>query len=259
MKQTDRNRIFLTIFLTMIGLSFCLWSLIDYYRLGYESEAKYEALADLCKPLPTQAAAQDFAEAPIPFREILPEYQVLVDWNPDFVGWLEIENTAINYPVVQTAEDPEYYLYRHFDGDKNSRGCLFAEATCDVALSDNVTVYGHNMTDGTMFADLLRYADPAFLDSHPLIRFDSRREHRSYRIFAVFRTTAIAGEGFEYHKFTDARNEADFNAFIDHILAISLYPTDITPQYGDQVLCLSTCESYEDHERFVVAAVLYYE
>lgn len=258
MKQTDRNRIFLTIFLTMIGLSFCLWSLYDYYRLGYESEAKYEALADLCQTAPTQAAGT-VPDSPVSYGEILPEYQVLVDWNPDFVGWLEIADTKINYPVVQTPEDPEYYLYRHFDEEKNSRGCLFAEATCDVALSDNVTVYGHNMTDGTMFAGLLRYADPSFRESHPLIRFDSRREHRNYRVFAVFRTTAIAGEGFSYHKFVDARDEADFNAFIDHILAISLYSTDITPQYGDQILCLSTCESYKDHERFVVAAVLDYE
>lgn len=254
MKETDRKRIFLTIFLTMIGLSFCLWSMMDYYRLGYESEAKYEALADLCQTVPTQAA-----ETALPFGEILPEYQVLVDWNPDFVGWLEIVDTKINYPVVQTPENPEYYLYRHFDGERNSRGCLFAEATCDVALSDNITVYGHNMADGTMFAGLLRYTDPSFWESHPLIRFDSRREHRNYRIFAVFRTTAIAGEGFPYHQFTDAESEADFNAFIDHVLAISLYSTDITPQYGDQILCLSTCESYKDHERFVVAAVLVYD
>lgn len=252
----SRNRAWLTIILTLIGLYFCLWSLLDYYRLGYESQSKYDSLAAMLQTMPTEPLTTATDPAFPATGENLSEYQILLDWNPDFVGWLEIEGTTVRYPVVQTPDDPEAYLYRHFDGTESTRGCIFADGSCDVDLSDNITLYGHNMKDGTMFADLIRYENSAFCQAHPTIRFDSLTERRTYRVFAVFRTTAIAGEGFAYHQFTDARNEADFNAFIDHILAISLYSTDITPQYGDQVICLSTCESYEDHERFVVAAVL---
>lgn len=252
MNRNDRKRIWLTVFLTCIGLYFCLWSLIDYYRAGYESQSKYDSLSAMLQTLPPETVPESQPQG----SQILPEYQVLLDWNPDFAGWLEIEGTTVNYPVVQTPEDPEAYLYRHFDGTESSRGCIFADGACDIDRSDNITLYGHNMRDGTMFADLTRYESYKFYEAHPVIRFDSLTRHRSYRIFAVFRTTAIAGEGFAYHKFVDAADEAAFNAFIDRCLALSLYSTDIVPQYGDQVICLSTCESYEAHERFVVAAVL---
>lgn len=249
-----RKQIFflLAVLLCLSVFAFSAWKVGSYYLAGRESQSRYQELAAMATTLPSGST-----ESPTsPESGILPEYRSLYELNPHMVGWIAIEGTVINYPVVQTPEDPEYYLYRDFDGTDNPRGCLFADAACDVESSDNVTVYGHHMVDGSMFGGLLDYAAQSFWEEHSSFRFDSLTQRRSYEIFAVFRTTASVGAGFPYHSFVDAADEAEFDAFIARCKALSLYDTGITPTYGDQLLCLSTCEYSQENGRFVVAAVL---
>lgn len=188
--------------------------------------------------------------------DVLPEYGELFSQNPHLVGWIEIPGTVINYPVVQTPEEPEYYLYRNFDGENSKWGCVFADGACDISTSDNVTVYGHNMKDGTMFAGLLKYDAEVYRQEHPTIRFDTLTQRQTYEIFAVFRTTTNLGEGFACHQFSNADSESEFDDFVARCKALSRYDTGITPEYGDRVLCLSTCEYSQENGRFVIAAVL---
>ena len=91
--------------------------------------------------------------------DFLPWYQELHSQNPDMVGWLQIENSKINYPVMQTSVDnANYYLYRDFEKNDSVRGCIYAREECDVFKpSDNITLFGHNMKDGSMFAYLGNY------------------------------------------------------------------------------------------------------
>lgn len=241
-------------------------SLAEYFLEARKSESRYTELAEMAAAIPTPAPSSVPEETTVPptlpavdaFSEptILPEYQSLYALNPHMVGWLRIEGTVINYPVVQTPEDPEYYLHRDFDGTANPRGCIFADGACNVDSSQNVTLYGHHMVDGSMFAGLLDYDSRSFWEAYPTIRFDSLTQRRTYRIFAVFRTTADTSKGFPYHTFVQTDDPAAFDAFVTRCKALSCYDTGITPAYGDQILCLSTCEYHKDNGRFVVAAVL---
>lgn len=189
--------------------------------------------------------------------DLLPWYTDLHNQNPDMVGWLQIENTKINYPVMQTSVDnPSYYLYRDFDQNESYRGCIYAWEKCDIFKpSDNITLFGHNMKDGSMFAYLGNYYDKATWEENPMIFFDTLTESHVYKIFAVFKTSGTDNVGFAYHQMVDAESEEAFNEFIATCKELAFYDTGITPVYGDKILCLSTCEYTIDNGRFVVAAV----
>ncbi len=187
---------------------------------------------------------------------ILLEYAPLYALNPDMAGWLTIEGTRINYPVMHTPGRPDYYLERSFEDKYNAWGCIYAREECDLEEpSDNITIYGHNMKDGSMFAGLNAYTSREFWEEHRYIRFDTLREHHTYEIFAVFTTTASQGQGFEYHNFINAADEQEFDTFIAKCLSLSLYGTDLVPEYGDKIICLSTCEYSQTNGRLVIAAV----
>ena len=229
-----------------------------------ESIQNAEAVVETAPSRPTQPDATEVSAPEDPTTEentstepqILPEYQPLYDMNPHLVGWIKIDNTPINYPVMQTPTQKDYYLRRNFDKEYSDRGCIFVREQCDVfAPSDNITIYGHNMRDGSMFAGLSRYLSRDFLQENSLITFDTIYEHHTYQVFAVFRTTASAGKGFGYHLFSDAADETQFNEFVATCKSLSLYDTGITPAYGDKIICLSTCEYTQVNGRLVVAAV----
>jgi len=187
---------------------------------------------------------------------ILPEYAALYEENPDLVGWMTIDGTPVNYPVMQSPDRPDYYLHRNFQREHNSHGCLYVRESCDVfAPADNLTIYGHHMRDGSMFASLESYRKEDFCKEYPTIRFDTLYEHHTYTIFAVFTTLASVGDGFSYHLFEDAADETEFNDFVSACKNLSLYNTGITPRYGDKLICLSTCEYTRTNGRLVVAAV----
>lgn len=187
----------------------------------------------------------------------LPGMKQLFERNDHLVGWIKIDGTQIDYPVMQTRVDnKDFYLDRDFDKEHSVRGCLYVREECDVYKpTDNVTIYGHNMKDGSMFAYLGEYYDKDVWKNNSLIFFDTLFESHVYKIFAVFKTSANIGAGFSYHRMEDAASEEDFNEFISTCKNLSFYDTGITPVYGDKIICLSTCEYTLDNGRFVVAAV----
>lgn len=186
---------------------------------------------------------------------MLYEYQLLYEINNDLVGWISIDGTTINYPVVQSPYEANFYLRKNFYKEKATCGTIYVREACDVNKpSDNVTLYGHNMRNGTMFADLHKYEKPSFWASNRFIQFNTLTEYHQYEIFAVFITSATMGEGFRYHIFDDATNAAEFDEFVAGCKSISLYDTGITPQYGEKLLTLSTCDKSIDNGRLVVVA-----
>ena len=189
---------------------------------------------------------------------ILAEYAPIYEKNNDVVGWIKIDGTQIDYPVMQTPDRPNYYLHRDFNGTyiEDGAGCIYIREECDMNKpSDNITVYGHNMLNGSMFRALLDYEDKEAWEYNPLIFFDTLYEYHVYKIFAVFKTEASIDRGFKYHNMIDAYDEEEFNDFIATAKELSCYDTGITPKYGDKIICLSTCEYTLPNGRFVVAAV----
>ena len=184
---------------------------------------------------------------------VLPEYAQLYLMNTDLVGWIAIDGTAVNYPVMQTPDRVDYYLYRDFFHKDSKHGCIYAREQCDVNNSDNVVIYGHRMKDGSMFNNLLLYKDRDYYEDRRYIQFNTLTERHTYEIVAVF-TTVATESGFGYHLFNDAANQEEFDAFIAQCKALSLYDTGVDAQYGDKLITLSTCEYSRDNGRMVLVA-----
>lgn len=239
----------------------------SYLLEGKKQAARYDELAQSVKDAqataPSTEAPAEQATDPTETVEteptepqMLPGYAELWELNNDLVGWLRIEDTVIDYPVMHTPDAPNFYLDKDFDKNNSARGALYIREECDVfEPSDNVTIFGHTMMDGSMFAYLHNYVEPFIWEENPLIFFDTLYEYHVYKIFAVFKTTANLGEGFAYHQMEYAESEEDFNEFIATCKDLAFYDTGITPEYGDKVICLSTCEYSQENGRLVVAAV----
>ena len=188
---------------------------------------------------------------------ILPEYLPFYEQNSDMVGWLTIPGTKVDYPVVQSpADNPDFYLYRKFDKHWSDWGAIYCRPDTDVyAPSDSIVLYGHHMLDGSMFTGLDPYRKYDFWAEHQTLTFDTLYEHHTYKVFAAFKTSANEDQGFMYHRFINAADEEEFKQFVATIKNLQLYETGITPQYGDKLLLLSTCEYILDNGRFIVCAV----
>lgn len=187
--------------------------------------------------------------------QLLKEYAELYKINNHLVGWIQIPGTAVNYPVLQNKDATDYYLHKDIYREYSRHGCIYVREACDVfAPSDNITIYGHRMKDGTMFHALNSYAEKEFYDEHKYIYFDTLTEYHTYEIIAVFVTTATKGEGFRYHAFDTAADAAEFDAFVSQCKALSLYDTGVTVEYGDKLITLSTCDYSVTNGRMVVVA-----
>ena len=244
------------------------WTLYSYFREAKRSDALYDSLAQLVEKTrqeaqtaptaprqpeeaPTLTEPQEAPEAP------LPDYTPLLRLNPDLVGWLRVPDTKINYPVLQTPEDPDYYLHRDFEGKEAAAGALYVQADCDVTKpSDNVIIYGHNMKNGSMFGELEKYEDRAFWEAHPTFTFDTLERRQTFEIVTVFKTFVYSdsADSFKYYRFVEAEDEASFDAFLADSRERSLYDTGVEAHYGDQLLTLSTCEYSRENGRLVVLA-----
>ncbi len=184
---------------------------------------------------------------------VLDNLRLLYAYNPDTVGWLSITNSGgvsfIDYPVVQSY-DNNFYLRRSFFGGYASGGTVFMHYRCDpVELSKNTVIFGHNLKDHTLFAQLLKYAGASFYNSAPVIEFSTLYEDYKFKIFAAFYTTIH----FNYIRPDFARAE-DFTAMIDEITARSVITTNVGVTAEDSIITLSTCAYVDGVEgaRFVV-------
>lgn len=189
--------------------------------------------------------------------KILDKYIVLHEENPDFAGWLKINGTKIDYPVMSRENDNNYYLDKNFKGEKDKNGLLILDYRSDVlAHRQNIIIYGHNMKTGVMFGTLKKYKDKAFAEQNSIINLDTLYEECEYKVIAALLSeVAYADEDvFKYYDAIDISTEENFNAFKEHILTNSLYVMDENIEYGDSCLVLSTCDNYKEDGRFVVIA-----
>lgn len=178
--------------------------------------------------------------------------------NSDIVGWLEIEGTNINYPVLQS-DDNEYYMTHTYKKEYSRDGSLFLDKDYDWDLpSTNLLIYGHNNRRSTeMFVELLKYKDEEFYNEHKTIRFTTAEEDAEYEIISAFLSRVYYKSEtnvFRYYYFINAENEEEFNDFVENSKKASLYEIEATAEYGDQLITLSTCEYSQEDGRFAVVA-----
>ena len=187
--------------------------------------------------------------------QVLPEYARIYEMNNHLVGWITIDSTVINYPVLQNPDQKDYYLKRDFYRNSSSYGAIYVQENCDVFTpSDNLVLYGHRMKDGSMFAALHNYKEKSFYQEHPYIQFDTIKERHTYQIVSVFLISSMKDNPFQYHLFTDAQSPEEFDQFIKNCSKYALYDTGVSAQYGDKLITLSTCEYSNLNGRLVVVA-----
>ena len=177
--------------------------------------------------------------------------------NNEVIGWLEIADTNINYPVLQSA-DNEYYLTHNYKKETVTGGSLFLDKNFDMTNgSSNYLIYGHRNKQGLMFEDLLKYTDKDFYNAHKTVRFTTIKDDSNYEILSIFYSRVYYKSEtnvFRYYNFVNANNEQEYSDFVDNCKKASIYDTGINATYGDQLLTLSTCEYSQEDGRFVVIA-----
>ena len=233
-----------------------------YYQVSAKSAREFEELAAL-KEAGLQSALSGEKKVKIHLTEedttvpdILPEYEKVHQKNQKLIGWVKIDDTIIDYPVMQTINN-EYYLDHNFNQEEDRNGCIFMDYQCDVVKGcDNIILYGHHMKSGKMFGTLNKYSSESYFEEHPVIQFDTIYEKGQYQVMYVFRSKVYSEEDvtFKYYQFINAASEMEFNSYLNEMAALSLYDTGVTAAYGDKLLTLSTCDYQEKKGRFVVVA-----
>jgi len=188
-------------------------------------------------------------------KVLLAQYAELYDQNPELYGWIRIDGTVIDYPVMRSVEEPEKYLHANFQAAYSYAGTPFVDYQCSND-SDNMLIYGHNMLDGSMFRSLIKYENKNYWEAHPTIMYSDLYDEYEYEVVAAFydRVYKKTEDVFKFYQFIDAENEDDFYTSVFHLKDKSLYDTGIDPQYGDQLITLITCAYHVENGRFVVVA-----
>lgn len=174
--------------------------------------------------------------------------------NNDLIGWIKISGTNIDYPVMQSKKNPNYYLNRDFYKKYSSYGVPYMSENCNIYDSDNIVIYGHNIKNGKMFGGLEKYKSKEFYENHKIIELSTLNGKEQYEIFAVLKTVAYSEKGFKYYQYTKFSNEENFNAFIGKCKELSILKTNMTPEYGSKLITLSTCAYHAENGRLVIIA-----
>ncbi|MCD8054960.1 MAG: class B sortase [Lachnospiraceae bacterium] len=254
-----KKKICITIMAVLAALfAVSTYFICSYFIQGQAQAVLYNDLAEQVEEatVPSETGATDGTEPEATESAILPELAMLYEQNTDLVGWITIADTNINYPVVQSVDNPNFYLKHAFDGSYSDYGCPYVQENCDIYYSDNIIIYGHHMKNGSMFCDLEMFKSESFWQAHPTIFFSTLTEKAEYEIVAVFKTVVYTNseDAFRYYTFVNAESAEDFDSFINRCKALALYDTGVTAEYGDKLITLSTCEYSQTNGRLVLVA-----
>ena len=241
---------------------FCSAMFTHQYLDAKNSKAAFDDLTNLITEIDEPQKDTGAEEADLSAEELAAaeaalareKYAALFAQNNDFIGWIKVDGTNVNYPVMQTPNKPDFYLKRSFDKSYSDYGVPYIDEACMTGISNNLVIYGHHIKGQKMFGALENYKSKDFYEEHKTIRFDTLTKQGEYEIIAVFKTVAYSSAGFRYYDFVDAEDENDFNAYIAKCKELALYDTGVTAEYGDRLITLSTCEYSAQNDRLVVVA-----
>lgn len=264
-KRSRRQNLLLILFAAFL-ITFIVSGILflTSYSSAKEEKQAFEELAELVNRSEGASATTVPEASPLPdntgsYEPPQDETSILaslVERNSDFCGWLSISETNINYPVMLTPNDPEYYLRRDFDQNDSVSGVPFIGDGCDLS-SDNIIIYGHNMKNGTMFSDLTKYSEKEYMESHGIISFDTLEGPADYEVIAAFQDRVHYQDEknvFRYYEYGGSLTAEQFINYVKNVMNLSFYDTGVDVEYGDQLLTLSTCAYHVKDGRFVVVA-----
>ena len=222
----------------------CIVSLIIYYCYKQDKDILGSITIDESK------ITDEITERMLKVEELKKE-------NGDIIGWLEIPNTNISFPVMQ-GTDNQYYMTHTYKKEDSKDGSIFLDKDYNWDLpSSNLLMYGHNNKNGNMFQGLLEYQEESYYKEHPTIKFTTPKEDCEYEIISAFKSRVYyksEKDVFRYFYFINAESEEEYNNYVEESKKASLYDTGKTANYGDQLLTLSTCEYSQEDGRFAIVA-----
>lgn len=253
-KKTLNNKVRITL---IIVLFICLICSVSYLIMQNINSNKNKNLYnELQEDIISDKVTEELSQVNSEFIEKVKELQ---KENADVKGWIRIEDTIINYPILQTT-DNDYYLTHNYKKEKSKYGSIFINTNSNLKdVNSNVIIYGHNMKDGQMFTDLLKYQDKSFYEEHPTIKIVTEESEKQYEIIYVFKSRIFYQDEknvFRYYKYYSFENENKYNEYINNCKKEQLYDTGKTATYGDQLITLITCEYSQENGRLVVVAKL---
>ncbi|MDE7445997.1 MAG: class B sortase [Lachnospiraceae bacterium] len=258
-KQEKRRKLIVTLASVVAVLCFGYFGV--YYFFSVRTSMDYNQLAELKGSevlAETNHISNDFGihKTSVLLPDVLDEYKTLYEKNKKLIGWLKIDDTIIDYPVMQTSNN-EYYLDHNFNQEYDKNGSLFLDCDCSIyPVSTNLIIYGHHMKSGQMFGQLQKYAKESYYQDHKLIQFDTIYEKGTYEVMYVFRSQVYNEEDivFKYYQFINANSYMEFDSYMAEMEKLSLYDTGIKAGFGDSLITLSTCDHSQEDGRFVVVA-----
>lgn len=227
------------------------WNLYNMNQSTARTTELYEALAE-AKPttLPTEPDDVNAGYSPVEN----PWLQELKEQNSDLVGWLTVEGTNIDYPVMQNFKKEDFYLNHDFSKRRDGHGTPFLDADCRLSASENLIIYGHHMQDNTMFQNLMKFRSQAFCEAHGSIHLDTVEDSRDYQVVFVMVISAQEAQAFPYHQKINLSREADYLDFLEQCQQYAVWQGQQLPKPGTGLLTLSTCEYTKEDGRLVIVA-----
>ena len=242
-KKIKLNSILTTVFVAIILI--CIGYLIYQIYIMNANKNIYENIV-ISKDIDTTQVTENMAKV-----------QTLQQENEDVKGWIKIDDTNINYPILQTTNN-DYYLTHNYKKEKTNYGSIFMNSNCNIKDNNsNIIIYGHDMKDGQMFKHLLKYEDKVFYDEHSNIKIATEEQESNYKIISVFKSRVFYQDEknvFRYYQYYNLENENKYNEYIENCKKIQLYDTGETATYGEQLITLITCEYSQKNGRMVVVA-----
>ena len=177
------------------------------------------------------------------------DHKSLLEQNPDYIGWIQIPDTEVSYPVYKSSDNNDY-LHHNAEGEYSYAGCIFMDKDNENMDDYNVIFHGHNMRIGTMFHTLKNYTNVGYYNTHPFIIFYTKDgERKIYRIYSFYSENASKLENTAYKTlFSSTKEKTDF---LNDSKDKSMVNTNQNVSESDNILTLSTCTS-SGNGRFIV-------
>ncbi len=227
--------------LILIFLSIFIFSVYNLYKIFYEYKQNKDVYNDV-----GEIVVKEDKEIQIKNEE----YLALKEINEDYLFWISIPETNVNYPVVKSKNN-EDYLYKNFKGEDNKGGCLFVDSRNVSEEDDNIIIHGHNMKDKSMFGTLSKLLTSEYLNKNNKIYIYLENKILEYEIFSVY----VNDGSFDPYK-TTFNTDEEFNEYINTVRKKSYYNLDYVDDGNRNIITLSTCTNATGDERTIVNAKL---
>ena len=234
--------------------AFSAYQLLGIYIEYRQGENTYDELTQYVSTPAPDTQTQDATEETTVDNTVWPEvdFDALKVINDDVVGWIYLEGTKVNYPIVR-GDDNNYYLNRLYDGTGNGSGSIFMDYRNTGSFEDfNNIIYGHRMNNGTMFAHVANYSNHDFFYSHPYILIMTPEANYKVEVFSAYVAT-VTDPSWD----TTFDSDKKYLDWMNSMKARSYFETETELSDSDRVVTLSTCTYETENARFVVHGILH--